>query len=104
MAERLSGGTGARARKSGVRKLLLDEQRRRTGPKSRWHMSGPDEYETALASGRDVVVSSEALFTALHNAGQNADDFAYGGQHFRGMFHVSGADIVTPWTDDDATP
>jgi len=39
VAERMKGSPG-RARKSGMRPLLLAEHRNRFGPGSRWHMPG----------------------------------------------------------------
>lgn len=63
---------------TGLRSMLLDEQRRSL---RRWAIPGRrDELETALASGAPVEVSSATILKACMGAGLPHEHLAYGGQ------------------------
>jgi hypothetical protein len=101
MAERMKGSPG-RARKSGMRPLLLAEHRRQFGPGSRWHRPGyMSDYARALEAGEAVLVSSSGMMCALLHANLPCEDYAFGGAHYGKQFHVSGDDVVTEWTAED---
>jgi hypothetical protein len=96
---------GARRRVDNtVRELLLQEHRRRFGPKSRWYRpgAGPSDYEQALVAGEPVVVSSSTLMCALLHAGLPSDDYGFGGRHWGKQFMLDVDGTLTEWTPEDA--
>lgn len=105
MAERLSGGTGRRRVDNTVRRLLLDEHRRRVGPGSRWYRPGvgPSDYEQALAAGDPVVVYSGTLMCALFHAGLPHDDYAFGGRCWGKQFLLAEDGTLTEWKSEEHT-
>ena len=103
MAERLDGGP--RGKRTGIRKLILESHRKtcNTNLKSRWHIAGVDcNYCAALADGSNVVIGSDAVFTAMFKAGTDASAFAFGGEHFRSTFLLVGdeLELYDPAEDD----
>ncbi|MDH6247245.1 hypothetical protein [Mycobacterium sp. OTB74] len=81
-----------------LRQVLLAEWRSKFGPSGRWHIPGRvSAYETALAAGEPVVVSSSAVMCALMHANLPADDFVFGGRHWGKQLLLDEDGALSEW-------
>src|SRR4051812_42954254 len=87
----------------GLRELLLDDHRRRTGPGSRWHIpdAPPDKYEEALTGGLPVVISSSIIMCVLMAAGLPHANFTGRGAHGGRRWLLAPDGTLTEWTAAD---
>jgi hypothetical protein len=99
MAERLGGGTGRVD--NTLRQVLLNDNRKRFGPNSRWHIPGRvSEYEQALIAGDPVVIDDGTLMCALMHAGLPCDDYAFGGRYYGKQLLLAEDGSLSEWTPE----
>src|SRR6478609_6330827 len=86
-------------RSTGLRQVLIQEWDRGM---VRWRIPGRVcEYEQALKAGKPVVVSSSSMLSAFLAAGLPADQFGYGGRHWRKSFLLDEHDQISEYSDDE---
>jgi len=84
---------------SGLRGLLVAEWDRSM---ARWRILGRvSEYEEALKSGAEVLVSSSQMLRALSLAGLSYRQFAYGGSGWGKTFMLDDRDQLHEWSGGD---